>query len=375
MAVYIVYLFFLLSVIAFSPTRYFSYSYIALISSLPGVVYCLFKYPSKILILILLLLLLTVYSGWDNNLLLYDFGRRISNIEIITSASIWLISFVIMKLSLENKVLNRLRFHEFFFITFFILGILVMAKEIFGGGKSMEEGSNSVYYVLPVLPCLMFFFPKIRYYVLMLVSALIILSIKRSAFLIIAVSFLWLVFCSYKDVIKLKKSFLRVLWVGFIGVILVAVFGSEYIDAIVSRFSGISDDGGSGRDLIFEYAWNLFLETDPQKQLLGNGPRFFWASNVDISAAHNDFLEIIISCGIIGVLLFICLHLQLIRILVYYVSNKKDIAIPMGICYFTFLIWNLIACQFAYQSPTVTTFMFFALAEYLYEKEKNSIYR
>ena len=119
MAVYIVYLFFLLSVIAFSPTRYFSYSYIALISSLPGVVYCLFKYPSKILILILLLLLLTVYSGWDNNLLLYDFGRRISSIEIITSASIWLISFVIMKLSLENKVLNRLRFHEFFFYNLF----------------------------------------------------------------------------------------------------------------------------------------------------------------------------------------------------------------------------------------------------------------
>lgn len=373
MAAYIVYLVFLLSVLAFSPTRYFSFSYITLLSAIPAIFYCIFKYPSKILISLLLLFLVSVCSGWNNNFKLWEFGHRISGKEIIASSSIWLISFVTMKLSLHNKWLKKIHFHKHFFACFFILGVMVMGMEIMGGGNSMDEGSNSVYYVLPVLPGLMYYFPKYKYYAFMLVCALIILSIKRSAFLIIGFSFLWFIFCSFKGIINLKKSIIRILLLGFIGIISVADFASTYIDAIVKRFSGISQDGGSSRDLIYEYAWELFLQYDSMHQLFGNGPRFFWASSTTISAAHNDFLEIIVSCGIVGVILFICLHVFLIKILIKLVRMKSDIAVPMGVCYITFTVWNLIACQFAYQSPTVTTFMFFALVEYCYEQEKKNI--
>lgn len=374
MAVYIVYLFFLLSVLALSPTRYFSYSYLALISALPAIVYCLFKYPSKILVCIISLFLLSVYSGWNNNFLLWDFGRRISNAEIISSASIWMISFVVMKLSINNRILCKCNFNKYYIVIFFIIGIEIMLEELMGLGRAMNEGSNSVYYVLPILPCFMYYYPKYRYYALMLVIGLIIFSIKRSAFLIIVISVLWLMYCSYKKIIVLKKNILWVLTIGLVGSVLVMTFGSDYVDAILGRFSNISEDGGSGRDLIFEYAWTMFMQADISHQLFGSGPRYFWANCQTITAAHDDFLEIIISCGIIGVLIFIVMHVLLIRMIVSLVKAKSDVAIPMGICYIMFLVWNLIACQFAYQSPTVPTFMFFSLVEHLiYKRNEYSI--
>mgnify|MGYP000257426514 FL=1 len=147
-----------------------------------------------------------------------------------------------------------------------------------------------------------------------------------------------------------------------------------YKRQILDRFSNISEDGGSGRDLIFESAWTMFMQADINHQLLGSGPRFFWANSQTITAAHDDFLEIIISCGIIGVLIFIVMHVLLIKMIVYLVKAKSDVAIPMGICYIMFLVWNLIACQFAYQSPAVPTFMFFSLVEHLiYKRNEYSI--
>lgn len=374
MVFYILYIVLLLSIIAFSPTRYFVFSYIALVSVIPGIVYCIIKNPSKILACLLSLFIITAYSGWDNSLQLWEFGRRLPNQEIIASESIWLLSFVSMKLVLSNKTLMLLQFPKRYFALFFILGVLIMIQDTMGAGKAMNEGSNSVYYVLPVLPCVMCCYPKYRYHALILVIALIVFSIKRSAFIIVFLMLLWLVFCVYKGIIKLKKSFIRVIFAGVTSLAIIGIWGIDYIGAILSRFEGISEDGGSGRDLIFEYAWELFLQTDIKHQLLGNGPRFFWASSQNISAAHNDFLEIIISCGLVGVLLFAILHFLILRILCFFVNRKSDMAIPMGVCYFTFIVWNLIACQFAYQSPTVPTFMFISLAEYCYEKEKNTLY-
>lgn len=374
MAAYIVYLLFLLSVIAFSPTRYFSFSYIALLSAIPGIIYSVCKKPSKILVCLLLLFMVSVYSGWNNNLRLWSFDQTLTDKEIIASSSIWLISFVVMKLSLNNRTLNKFQFIKYFFALFFIIGIKTMVGELMGLERAMDEGSNSVYYILPVLPCFMYYYPKYRYYALMLVIVLIIFSIKRSAFLIIVFSVLWLMYCSYKKIIVLKKNILWILTIGLVGSVLVMTFGSDYLDAILDRFSNISEDGGSGRDLIFESAWTMFMQADINHQLLGSGPRFFWANSQTITAAHDDFLEIIISCGIIGVLIFIVMHVLLIKMIVYLVKAKSDVAIPMGICYIMFLVWNLIACQFAYQSPAVPTFMFFSLVEHLiYKRNEYSI--
>lgn len=369
MAVYIIYLVFLLSVIAFSPTRYFIYSWIALLSAIPGICYCLYKYPSKILIALLLLFALTVYAGWGNNLQLVDFGHHISNNELISSASIWLISFVVMKLTLHDKLLQKINFLKIYFFIFFLLGIFVMLEE-FMRGHTMDEGANTVYYILPVLPCVMFFSPKIRYVAMITVFVLIILSIKRSAFIIVALSLLWLVFCLYKGIIKGNKTLITITAVSAALMFFLYFGNSSYVQAMAKRFSGISDDGGTGRDLIYAYAWELFLKADTIHQWLGFGPRYFWYDNTAISAAHNDFLEILISCGIVGVLIFLYLHIQLVKMLVFFVKRESDIAIPYFVCYITFLVWNLIACQFAYQSTTVCTCMFLAVVEnYIYNEE------
>lgn len=373
MFLYIIYLFFLLSVIAFSPTRYFSFSLIALISSIPGIAYCLIKKPSKIQTCLFLLFGVTFFAGINNIIQLEEFGRKLSTYELISSSSLWLISYVVMKLALDDKKLEKWGFSYKYFLVFFLLGVYVMIGELIGVA-AMDEGSNSVYYILPVLPCIMFY-SKNKYYALILTFVLIIFSIKRSAFLIVVASILWLLFCAYKGIIQLNKKSMRAIIGIAVVMIGVLIFGGAYIDAIISRFTGISEDGGSHRDLIWEYAIGLFVGSDDMHQIWGNGPRYFWFSSSDISAAHNDFLEILVSCGIVGEILFVWLHIILIRMLVKLVKARSEMAIVFGICYFTFFIWNLIACQFAYQSQAVCTCMCWAIMEhYINKHETNSLY-
>ena len=372
MFVYIIYLLFLLSVIAFSPTRYFSFSVVALLSAIPGILYCVVKFPSKLQTCLLVLFGISIYSGYHNSFDLEYFNRKLTNFELIASSSIWLVSYITIKLAMHNRKIYKGICLKIFFVVFFLIGVELMTSELMHT-TSVEEGSNSVYYVLPVLPCMMFFFQNKKFSIMLLVCLLIFFSIKRSAFLIIAVSIVCLMFCSYKGIININKYIMNLMVLTVIFIILFANIGAKYFDAIVERFVGIAEDGGSHRDLIFEYAFGLIHQFDITHLLLGSGPRYFWACSQNISAAHNDFLEIVLSCGLVGLGIFFIIHVRIIKLLSYYVRQKSQIAISLGISYITFLIWNLIACQFAYQSGAICTFMFWGIAEY-YEKDKNIIY-
>lgn len=370
---YIIYLLFLLSVIAFSPTRYFSFSVIALLSAIPGILYCLVKYPSKLQTCLIALLGVSIYSGYNSNFKLEYFDKQLSNVELIASSSIWLLSYIAMKLAMHNHRMFNGKYIKIFFGIFFLLGIEIVIKELMYK-TSMDDGSNSVYYVIPVLPCMMFYFPNKKFSIMLLVYFIVFFSIKRSAFLIIAISILWLIYCSYRGIININKYMMRLIILSAITIVFSLTIGAEYIDAIIGRFYGIAEDGGSHRDMIFGYAFELIQQFDNLHLLFGHGPRYFWSCSQSISAAHNDFLEIVLSCGLIGLVGLLLIHCIIIRMLYHFIHLKSQIAIPLGLSYVAFLTWNFIACQFAYQSGAVCTFMFWAIAEYYYEKDKNVVY-
>ena len=376
--IYISYLLSLLFVIAFSPTREFNFALIAFYSITPGLAYCIVKYPSKIQTYLICLLILSYFSGKGSNFLLYSHDKLLTDIQLIASSALWLISYLTVKIGLYNRF--PYNFFKAIFTVFYIVGFYFTITEL-AGPRSLDTGSNSGYYILPFLPVMMYYWPKYKYYILALTFIVILTSIKRSSVIIIAMSLVWLAFCTYKRIIKIKAT--KTTLIIVIIVLLLMTFAgiySVYINGIIERFTGISEDGGSHRDLIYLRAIDIISDMDTYHLIIGYGPRYFWYdslnNNAIISSAHNDFLEITISCGLIGLLIFILLHIQLIKMLIQLVKMRKPLAILYGINYFSFLTWNLVGSQFAYQAGAIGVCIFWAIVEKkTKEYEKDSIHR
>lgn len=94
---------------------------------------------------------------------------------------------------------------------------------------------------------------------------------------------------------------------------------------IMERFVGLSEDGGSGRDLIWLEVISYIASSSTFEKLIGHG--FDTVKNVTTFeiGAHNDFLEMIYDIGWIGIGLFLIFVISLI---VFIVRNKKQYMVP-----------------------------------------------
>lgn len=369
-SIYITPLLMMLSIIAFSPTRYYTFSSYAFIYALPGIIYCIIKYPSKILWCLVALTVISIFSGYDYHYNLYYFNERLTNFQIISSSCMWLVSYVTMKLALQDKFTRKNEIPPFV-ILFYVIGILLMLDALLREERSLLAGSNSGYYVLPILPAVLYYFPKHKYKIIFLTFAICFLTIKRSTVIIMILSLIWLYVCYRKKIIRLSgRKKVRAFVVVIAIFVIVLTIGSVYLSSIVNRFSSISEDGGSHRDLVYLASINIIHSFDLKQILFGCGPKYFWDCDQLVSSCHNDYLEIMISCGVFGLLIFIAIQCILVKRLVLFAKEKNYMALLWGISCICFFIWNCLGSQFAYQSGAIGICMFWAICDYELKKGK-----
>jgi O-antigen ligase len=76
------------------------------------------------------------------------------------------------------------------------------------------------------------------------------------------------------------------------------------MQALFDRFASISEDGGSGRDIVYADVWNMIKSSDYSHIIWGHG---YNQVRVDAElgfSAHNDFLEMLYDFGICGLFAF-----------------------------------------------------------------------
>ena len=138
------------------------------------------------------------------------------------------------------------------------------------------------------------------------------LTLSRGALLIVATVMVCLVILAWRQHISIKQGlfFLCALGIGYL------LNGVLVSDSIVQRFSAISDSPslvalGSGRHLLWLPAWDMFLD----RPYLGWGLGVFYLlypqykpplSNEAGFFAHNDYLQILLELGPIGLVIFLC---------------------------------------------------------------------
>ena len=243
-----------------------------------------------------------------------------------------------MKVQLTKKTL---RVCACVFLVLAIIGYLTYeqkALQLLVMNKYDEITNNTAYSFVALFPFLFLFYDNrlIQYALIICIMIFVISGMKRGAILISSVLLLWFIFRSMKNASR-GQIFLMLF-----SALVVAIIGIKYVEYLYStsdyfqyRINQTLEGESSGRNSLYSVYWNHFLNNDNFLQVLfGEGA--YHTENILNLKAHNDWLELLIDCGILGVLLYFIYWYQFLK--QWISSNWNPLLFSiMGACFcFTF---------------------------------------
>lgn len=237
-------------------------------------------------------------------------GVGVSNIFHVTFGPMTFILFYLISLN-YNRVENMLRIG--FLIIYLISIYLIYTNLVYFIGVQIgeyTEVTNLIYWSLCPLPLLLLYDKKwIQISIVFITTILVILTGKRSAFIIIGLSLLVYMFNFIKGRYKVFNIFILLLIV--IGA---SYFVEEHIYdtflGVLERMNNIKDDQGSGRIPLYMDVFDVMKNNDFIDWLVGRG--FGSIEITKHSNAHNDALQMLFEYGIIGLVVYIFFIIYLI---------------------------------------------------------------
>ena len=169
-----------------------------------------------------------------------------------------------------------------------------------------EFTNNAGYSFLAIVPLLMFIKKTIWQYLLLLICGVFIISaMKRGAIIICAISLVLFFYYTLKGASLKRKVLTSVLVIGSVVAIVYYVSymldTSEYFDARLEQtFAGDASNREDMYPILFR---QIFYFATPLQFLFGHGA---WGTlKISDNFAHNDWLEIGINQGMLGVVVYL----------------------------------------------------------------------
>ena len=106
----------------------------------------------------------------------------------------------------------------------------------------------------------------------------------------------------------------------------------------------MQEDEGSGRIEIYEEVFFMVDKFDQKELLIGHGHNS--TSEMIGTFAHNEFLQVLIDYGLIGLFLYIALHLILIRKSITLIREKSSFAASFFASYILFITIAMVSHWF-----------------------------
>ena len=204
---------------------------------------------------------------------------------------------------------------KFWFFIFLVLAIrsfyrveAAMLRKALEEDSSAEEFTNNVAYTfVGLLPALVLFYKKpiIQYVCLAICSYFIVLGIKRGAMLTGGICLIWFVATNVKKVPKNRR------WVVVLVSAVALAIGFYFIRYMMAtssyfqyRIDQTMEGNSSGRDRLYATFFQQFInESNPFRFLFGNGA--YSTLKFSDNLAHNDWLEIAIGQGLLGIMIYL----------------------------------------------------------------------
>lgn len=235
--------------------------------------------------------------------------------------------------------------------------------------------SNIFYYVLMPLPLVFISNNKMLNWSFLIVALVVaVFALKRSAIIsIVLVSLLYF----YVSMRKSYTVFIQIVFVLVVFSLFVSFLGIDLISSkyelLNHRFETFYDDRGSGRiDLLVEFINKDVKDLFSFPELfIGNGFASYKDKVLGLHEAyHNDFVDVLYSFGIIGVLFLLFFYFLLLKRLVYIKNNIEPLYIPYLISIVLFMIYSFSGGMFYFLYYSIPVFVCIAMSEASIVKSK-----
>ena len=298
-------------------------------------------------------------------------------IRTLIQCSYWGAFFLSLRIATNRRIVQMDRmlvkwFIAIFFIT--VLGFLFSIRTSANYDTEELIGENSVFYPLLCLPWIVMANKRrLRMIMVGLIVICAILSLKRSAVLIVALA---LIVFFYREFLwnrkgKFFKLIAIILFIG--GAYYLFVRSSDSFNNVVSRFENISEDRGSGREFIYQNVFRMIEESTLSEYCWGHGFNMTVICN-NGSSAHNDFLEVFFDYGIVGLVIYLWLHIGLIGRMIGLHKIRSTLFTPYLISYLMFFVISMVSHLIIYPTYFVILAAFWAYVESAVISSKNSPY-
>lgn len=186
---------------------------------------------------------------------------------------------------------------------------------------------NEIYYLILILPWIFIFDGKyynvVKIILLVLILWLTFYSLKRTAIVAIGLAFFaYLLALLRQRKLKFTTIFGLIILL-FIGYNLLMYVNAEYGGRIFERFGDMESDKGSGRIDIYKDVLGAIDNFGIGNFLLGGGRGNIGQYTHGLSA-HNEFLEVLFSWGVIGLILYI---IFIVKLFVVFIRSDKYLTI------------------------------------------------
>ncbi|MBQ2208865.1 MAG: O-antigen ligase family protein [Prevotella sp.] len=254
------------------------------------------------------------------------------------------------------------------FLVIFIIGFIIYIQgkvyQTHNAAMGIETSSNGIYCLLTVIPWLMFLHNKKL--VLLLLSVAFITTVfsnKRAAMLMV----LFIMLPSFQHVLNEVESKWVSRTIAFLfalGFVFVAyLVGEEFVGGrLIERFNTIESTGGSGRLEIWTRVWKAFGSLHWSEQLMGHGHYTVRSLGV-ASAAHNDFLDVLYDYGILGLILYVILHIYFLYRMCKLYTKKSDYFIPYTCMWMIFFVMSMVSILMVQQRYLIYMAVFWGAIE------------
>jgi O-antigen ligase len=203
---------------------------------------------------------------------------------------------------------------------------------------------NDIYYLILLLPWVLLY-PKVQWknIGIVVIIFVVLLAMKRTALFALVLA---LVVYFLSERIRVRKL---IDWRFLVGICLFATIILplySYIDtqtnsSFSSRISSSLDDKGSGRLDIYKEVIKLQSESTIDSWVIGHGHNTVYKSTSNSMSAHNDWLEVLFDYGLVGLALYSCFHVLLLRKILHLLKQRSYYGPPMAASYCLFFMMSL----------------------------------
>jgi len=259
---------------------------------------------------------------------------------------------------------RKIKFWFYLFIVSATLTYFKIQRDTMFAYDSDDITNNGGYVILSLFPGLLLFRGKMlkQFLFLGFIMIFVVMSMKRGTMLVagvVTVYYLWEVF---KNTSKKTKFWFLILSIIF--VFLSVKFIEHLIDTsyyLGLRIENTRELNYSGRDDTYSILLNHFLhDSSIVTFILGNGPNA--TLNICNRYAHNDWLEIAINQGVLGLCIYAFYWLC------FYKTVKKcsnsNIKIGLGILFIIYYMQTLFSMSYNDMSYLSTSVLGYYLANY-----------